>query len=110
MKSSTLSFMITILAALTQAAPTAVQPSPREEFKVGLTFYGAAGASYDMDVPTDDTAYPITNPLSVSSIYSNGGGNCNFFARDGGDGFLPDSGTIVINPPQAQVSVICDVA
>ncbi|MCJ1415313.1 hypothetical protein MMC32_001645 [Xylographa parallela] len=110
MKSSTLSFMITILAALTQAAPTATQPAPRQEFKVGLTFFGAAGASYDMNVPTDDTPYPITNPLSVSSIYSNGGGNCNFYTRDGGDGFLPDSGTIDINPPQPQISVICDSA
>ncbi|MCJ1285641.1 hypothetical protein MMC26_004982 [Xylographa opegraphella] len=102
--------MATILAAVTQAAPTAVQASPREEFKVSLTFYGAAGDSYDMNVPTDDSPHPITNPMSVSSIYSNGGGNCNFFGSDGGGGFLPDAGTIDINPPQAKVSVICDVA
>ncbi|MCJ1384079.1 hypothetical protein MMC17_007195 [Xylographa soralifera] len=101
--------MATILAALTQAAPTALQASPRQEFKVSLTFYGAAGASYFMAVPADDTPYPITNPLSISSINSNGGGNCNFFGIDGSDGFLPDSGTIVISPPQPQVLVICDI-
>ncbi|MCJ1320515.1 hypothetical protein MMC15_005855 [Xylographa vitiligo] len=102
--------MAAILVAVAQAAPTAVQASPRQEFRVSLTFYGAAGASYEMNVPTDDSPHRITNPLSVSSIYSVGGGNCNFFGVDGSNGFLPDSGTIFISPPQSQVSVICDVA
>ncbi|MCJ1290268.1 hypothetical protein MMC34_001804 [Xylographa carneopallida] len=109
MKSSTLSLTLTLVAAMAQAAPTATQSFP-DEFKVGLTFYGAAGASYDMSAPTDDTAYPITNPLSVSSISSGGGGNCNFFGGEGGEGFLPNAGTVEISPPQTQVSVICDVA
>ncbi|MCJ1403001.1 hypothetical protein MMC11_006223 [Xylographa trunciseda] len=110
MKSSTLSIMTTILAALTQAAPTPVQASPRQDFKVALTFFGAARASFDMEVPTDDTLHLITNPLSISSIYSNGGGDCSFFGVNGSGAFLPDSGTVFISPPQTQVSVVCDVA
>ncbi|MCJ1391408.1 hypothetical protein MMC18_004272 [Xylographa bjoerkii] len=107
MKSSTLSIMITLLAASASAAPTPVPAS--QVFNVGLTFNGPED-SYFLSVPADDAPHPITNPMSVSSISSNGGGECSFFGVDGGNFFLADAGSLVVGPPQALVLVDCDIA
>ena len=49
----------------------------------------------------------IANPLSVTSISSPGGGFCNFYGVDGGDTVLVGDETVIVAPPQAQVSGSC---
>ena len=49
----------------------------------------------------------IANPLSVTSITSNGGGICSFFGVDGSETETIGAETVLVAPPQAQVSGSC---
>lgn len=51
-------FAITALLALVASLASAA-PAERRQFQAQLTFYGAAGASYTLSVPTDASEFTI---------------------------------------------------
>lgn len=52
-------FTITSLLTLALAALSTAAPAERRQFQAQLTFYGAAGASYTLSVPTDASEFYI---------------------------------------------------
>jgi hypothetical protein len=52
-------FTITSLLTLALAALSTAAPAERRQFEAQLTFYGAAGASYTLSVPTDASEFYI---------------------------------------------------
>jgi hypothetical protein len=58
MKSSILAATMTVLAALSAAAPTAIEAESRQ-FQVSVTFYGENDQSYSLLVPADRTVVHI---------------------------------------------------
>ncbi|KAK0514912.1 hypothetical protein JMJ35_002291 [Cladonia borealis] len=102
MKTFTITTSLALLVATISAAP-----SSKRQFDVSVTFNGADGASYFQAFPADDSVQPITNPLSVSSISSPGGGFCSFFGADGSETVVIGDETSIVAPPQVQVSGSC---
>lgn len=105
MKTFTITATLALLIATISAAPSS--PKSNRQFEVSVTFYGADGASYPGSFPADDSVQPITNPLSVSSISSPGGGFCSFFGADGTETEVIGDETSIVAPPQPQVSGSC---
>ncbi|TAQ90944.1 hypothetical protein B7494_g686 [Chlorociboria aeruginascens] len=103
MKTFTISAFAALLAGLTTAAPTIES----RQFEAQITFTGAGGASYTLSVPTDASVFPITDPLAVSFISSLGGATCGFTGIDGSSTVVIGAQTVVVAPPQAQVSGSC---
>ncbi|MCJ1418758.1 hypothetical protein MMC32_005109 [Xylographa parallela] len=106
MKSLTMFTALSLLAAFVSAAPTPAAVEARQ-FQAQITFFGAAGASFSMSVPTDSSGFTISNPLSVSSISSEGGASCSFFGIDGSSTTVVGANSAVVGPPQTQTSGSC---
>ncbi|MCJ1424812.1 hypothetical protein MMC29_002700 [Sticta canariensis] len=112
MKVFTLSAAVALFAAYAHAAPalTPVQVEARDVFIAALTFHGAAGASYTVLVPTNNTIVYIDNPLSVSSIDSQSVAFCTIRGSEGGSTVVtgnPES--VDVSPPQPQIWAICQI-
>ncbi|KAE8441129.1 hypothetical protein EG329_005841 [Mollisiaceae sp. DMI_Dod_QoI] len=99
-------FAITALLALVASLASAA-PAERRQFQAQLTFYGAAGASYTLSVPTDASEFTISNPLSISQISSAGGATCGIKGIDGSDTVIVGAQTVDVGPPQTQISGSC---
>lgn len=67
MKVFTLSTAVTLFAVSAHAAPALnpVQVGARGVFNAPITFYGAAGASYFLSVPTDNSVVYISMSFTI---------------------------------------------
>ncbi|BDD54442.1 hypothetical protein MPDQ_003707 [Monascus purpureus] len=106
MKTSAITSVFALLAAAATAAPL----EKKQAFEVSLTFYGAGDANYSLSVPADDSSVTVDNPLSVSSIWSPGGGFCSIQGAEGWGGVLYSDETIYVGPPQPIAWVSCQNA
>jgi len=105
MKVSIISTIVATLLAASSAAPV----DTARQFQAVITFNGAAGAFFTQLFPTDGQRHPITNPLSISTISSQGGATCTFFGIDGSQTTVVGAETDVpVGPPQTQISGVCD--
>ncbi|KAL8939087.1 MAG: hypothetical protein Q9211_002900 [Gyalolechia sp. 1 TL-2023] len=111
MKAFTISAAVALLASLASAAPAPTTPHRAPEtrqFQAQITFFGAdPDAFFSLSVPTDGSAFPINNPLSVSKIRSLGGATCGFTGVDGTRVVVVGAQTVDVGPPQAQISGSC---
>ncbi|KAG4027213.1 hypothetical protein MFRU_032g00790 [Monilinia fructicola] len=76
-----------------------------------LTFHGAAGAQYTLNVPLDGTTTPTNNVLSISSISTSGYDvqqNCKIHAVDYTPALVegPEN-TWAVGPPQTILDISC---
>ncbi|MCJ1394461.1 hypothetical protein MMC18_007339 [Xylographa bjoerkii] len=106
MKSFNIFAALPFLTVLVYAAPTPAAIEARQ-FQAQITFFGAAGASFSMSVPTDGSGFTISNPLSITSISSEGGASCSFFGIDGSSTTVVGANSAVVGPPQTQTSGSC---
>ncbi|MCJ1267576.1 hypothetical protein MMC22_007461 [Lobaria immixta] len=104
MKTFTISAAVALLAALAHAAP-----APTATPSATITF-AAAAASYTKVFPLDGSVQPINNDLSVDHITCPAHVDCTFRGIDGSVtrcDSITVSTTVVVAPPQAQVSGTC---
>ncbi|CZR63578.1 uncharacterized protein PAC_13475 [Phialocephala subalpina] len=99
----TITSLLALAASLTSAAPA----SEKRQFEAQLTFYGAAGASYTLSVPTDASEFTISNPLSISKIELAGGATCGIWGIDGSNTVIVGAHTVDVGPPQTQIGGSC---
>jgi len=90
--------------ALAHALPT------KRGASADITFYGAAGAQYTLDVPLDGSSVPTNNVLSISNIAAgiNLAAQCTLKTVDYPPALVEWSpGTWAVGPPQTVISISC---
>lgn len=105
MKLLTILTTLFLLATDLHAAPT----FNTRQFQAQLTLQGAppSAAFYTLSVPTDNSVFTISNPLSISHIVLAGGASCTLFGSEGSSTTVVGANTVDVGPPQPQVSGSC---
>ena len=101
----------TLVAIFTSLSLTNALPLSSRANTVTLTFNGAAGAHYPLDVPLDGTVTRTNNALSISSITTSGfnvQNNCKIHAVDVTPALVEGpANTWVVGPPQTIIDISC---
>jgi hypothetical protein len=88
--------------------PAHQAPPPPPPSMVHATFQGANPpvAQFEATIPGDGTPYPISNPLSISHIITDGG-SCTFYGVDKLELHKDGAGPTDVGPPQTIVKAVC---
>ncbi|RAL60540.1 hypothetical protein DID88_009736 [Monilinia fructigena] len=103
--------LITLFTSLTSLTLTNALPLSPPLNTAPITFHGAAGAQYTLNVPLDGITTPTNNVLSISSISTSGFDvqqNCKIHTVDYTPALVegPEN-TWVVGPPQTILDISC---